>query len=241
MDLMTVASPEGEDQVAPVPVSGGEPASPQEERGVAPPEKGTVYFAVLWVQGTLTWRWFRPPPRPGKGGNASPQGEHGKKGDRLERRYQVTASGHRLSLLRPAPRKRFVRELNKRMAKAGSGELLALIWPRTGKSGTLAWDRSIVYRAYLLKEGEEAKPGFQARGRLLEVNRDDGYLLLEIRPNPQGILKRPFTLTVFASLALMDGLPPVGSGVYLEGDVRLATGRLVARKVEPAKLWDDGA
>jgi hypothetical protein len=155
------------------------------------------------------------------------------------KRYQVNASGHRLFPLRYARRRGLLKWLEKRFAEGVGGELVVFIWPRTGKSGTLAWDRSTLYKARPLQEGEEVKPGFQARGRLLEVNRDDGYLLLEIRPNPGGSLQRPFTLTVFASLALMDGLPPVGSGVFLEGDVRLATRRLVARKVEPAKLWDD--
>jgi len=46
-----------------------------------------------------------------------------------------------------------------------------------------------------------------------------------IRPRRRDFSRRPW--------------PFVGSGVYVEGEARLKTRRLVAKKVEPARLWDD--
>ncbi len=54
---------------------------------------------------------------------------------------------------------------------------------------------------------------FQARGRLVGVDREEGRLVVEIRPNPQGILKEPFRLILHAALALLEELPPGERGV----------------------------
>jgi hypothetical protein len=77
------------------------------------------------------------------------------------------------------------------------------------------------------------------RGRLAAVNLEEGHLQVEVRPNPGGKLRAPFTLTLLAPLSLLEVLPPVGSAVYLEGEVRPRSGRLVVRRWEPARLWDD--
>ncbi|MDM7325197.1 MAG: hypothetical protein P3W93_009545, partial [Thermus sp.] len=66
-------------------------------------------------------------------------------------------------------------------------------------------------------------------------------LSLEIRPNPNGLLKKAFTLVLSAPLSLLEALPPVGSGVYLEGEYRPKSRRLVARVVVPRRLFDDPA
>lgn len=91
--------------------------------------------------------------------------------------------------------------------------------------------------------GLSRRPGvepsrFQARGCLVGVDREEGRLVVEIRPNPQGILKEPFRLILHAALALLEELPPLGSGVYLEGELRPKSRRMVVRKAEPALLWD---
>jgi hypothetical protein len=77
------------------------------------------------------------------------------------------------------------------------------------------------------------------RGRLAAVDLEEGHLQVEVRPNPGGKLRAPFTLTLLAALSLLEALPPVGSGVYLEGELRPKSGRLVVRRWEPARLWDD--
>jgi hypothetical protein len=85
----------------------------------------------------------------------------------------------------------------------------------------------------------ERAPYFHLRGRLAAVNLEEGHLQVEVRPNPGGKLRAPFTLTLLAPLSLLEVLPPVGSAVYLEGEVRPRSGRLVVRRWEPARLWDD--
>jgi len=80
---------------------------------------------------------------------------------------------------------------------------------------------------------------FFVRGRLAAVDLEEGRLQVEVRPNPGGKLRAPFTLTLLAPLSLLEALPPVGSAVYLEGEVRPRSGRLVVRRWEPARLWDD--
>ncbi|MCS6867131.1 MAG: hypothetical protein NZX11_00090, partial [Thermus sp.] len=76
------------------------------------------------------------------------------------------------------------------------------------------------------------------RGRLVGVDPEEGLLRVEIRPNPRGGLKEAFTLTLAAPLALLEGLPPPGSGVRVEGELRRG-GLLVARQAEACPLWDD--
>lgn len=63
---------------------------------------------------------------------------------------------------------------------------------------------------------------------------------VEVRPNPQGRLEEPFRLTVWLPLSLFPRLPPLGRGVYLRGEYRPGSRRLVAREVGEAPLWDDG-
>jgi hypothetical protein len=85
----------------------------------------------------------------------------------------------------------------------------------------------------------ERAPYLHLRGRLAAVDLEEGRLQVEVRPNPGGKLRAPFTLTLLAPLSLLEVLPPVGSAVYLEGEVRPKSGRLVVRRWEPARLWDD--
>ncbi|MCY3290693.1 hypothetical protein, partial [Acinetobacter pittii] len=81
-------------------------------------------------------------------------------------------------------------------------------------------------------------PLMAAQGRVAFVDREEGRFGLEARPNPGGRLQEPFPLTLWAPLAPLEALT-LGSGVYVEGEARLKTRRLVAKKVEPARLWDD--
>ncbi|MGC8876488.1 hypothetical protein [Thermus sp.] len=117
--------------------------------------------------------------------------------------------------------------------------LLVQYWPRTDEGGLLA---KTLRLGKLRPAGEEAleRPRFRAQGRVAFVDREEGRFGLLVRPNPGGRLKEPFTLTLWAPLSLLEGLS-VGSGVYAEGEVRLKTRRLVVRRVEPVRLWDDPA
>lgn len=115
----------------------------------------------------------------------------------------------------------------------------ALYWPRTDAKGRLERVFPLGRLEALEAEGAKERPILSARGRLAFVDREEGRFGLEVRPNPQGQLKAPFTLVLWASLHLLEALPPVGSGVFVEGEARLKTRRLVVRRVEPASLWDD--
>ncbi|WP_022799378.1 hypothetical protein [Thermus islandicus] len=115
--------------------------------------------------------------------------------------------------------------------------LLVRYWPRTDTRGLLV-KKPLLGR--LRPAGNEAleRPLFWAQGRVAFVDREEGRFGLLVRPNPGGRLKEAFTLVLWAPLVLLEGLS-VGSGIYAEGEVRLATRRLVVRRVEPVRLWDD--
>lgn len=124
------------------------------------------------------------------------------------------------------------------MAGLVGARIRATFWPRTNGQGLL--EKSLrLGRIGAPKEDSKGHPFMAAQGRVAFVDREEGRFGLEVRPNPGGRLKEPFTLTLWAPLSLLEGLPPVGSGVYVEGEARLKTRRLVAKKVEPARLWDD--
>jgi hypothetical protein len=49
------------------------------------------------------------------------------------------------------------------------------------------------------------------------VNPEEGHLQVEVRPNPGGKLRAPFTLTLLAPLSLLEALPPWGAGSTWKG------------------------
>lgn len=117
----------------------------------------------------------------------------------------------------------------------------ARFWPRTRKDGTLDLKATQLASIVPWREALETETLLTAQGRLVGVDRERATLSLEIRPNPNGLLKKAFTLVLSAPLSLLEALPPVGSGVYLEGEYRPKSRRLVARVVVPRGLWDDPA
>ncbi|BCZ93290.1 hypothetical protein TthAA37_24790 (plasmid) [Thermus thermophilus] len=124
------------------------------------------------------------------------------------------------------------------MAELLGAHIRGTFWPRTNGQGLL--EKSLrLGRIGAPKGDAKGHPFMAAQGRVAFVDREEGRFGLEVRPNPGGRLKEPFTLTLWAPLSLLEDLPPVGSGVYVEGEARLKTRRLVAKKVEPARLWDD--
>jgi len=147
-----------------------------------------------------------------------------------------------LVLLRGENRLRFplskvARRWAPRLKEAGTERVKALVWPRTDPKGKVNPKASIVGRLYPIPEGFEE--GLLAQGRLVEVNLEKGFLILEVRKNPKGKLKEAFRLSVWASSEVLEGLPPVGGGVYLRGEYLEKERKLVARNVEPVALWDD--
>jgi hypothetical protein len=125
----------------------------------------------------------------------------------------------------------------RRFKEAGTEQVKAVVWPRTDPKGRVNPKASMVGKLYPVSEGFEE--GFVAQGRLVEVNPERGFLVLEVRGNPEGRLKEAFRLAVWASPEVLEGLPPVGSGVHLKGEYIEKARKLVAWKVEPVALWDD--
>lgn len=124
------------------------------------------------------------------------------------------------------------------MAERVGAHIRGTFWPRTNGQGLL--EKFLRLGRIGAPKGDgKGHPLMAAQGRVAFVDREEGRFGLEVRPNPGGRLKEPFTLTLWAPLSLLEDLPPVGSGVYVEGEARLKTRRLVAKKVEPARLWDD--
>lgn len=116
--------------------------------------------------------------------------------------------------------------------------VLAHFWPRTDEEGLL--ERPLLAHIFAQEAPPEAgRPTFRVRGRLLAADRDAARLVVEVRPNPKGRLREPFTLILWAPLALLEELPPPGAGVELRGEYAPRTRRLLAREARAARLWDD--
>ena len=125
------------------------------------------------------------------------------------------------------------------MSELVGAHIRGTFWPRTNGQGLL--EKFLRLGRIGAPRGDsKGHPFMAAQGRVAFVDREEGRFGLEVRPNPGGRLKEPFTLTLWAPLALLEELT-LGSGVYVEGEARLKTRRLVVRRLEPAGLWDDPA
>ncbi|MDW8358199.1 hypothetical protein [Thermus sp.] len=190
-------------------------AHPQAPKAQETPQARPSYVALLRLHGTLEMR------RPRKKGPPQPV---------------LAVEGLGDFPIRPAPTlphpQGMLRLVRRNLGKAAVAHLA----PRTDGEGRYLPDKGEAIRVLVGKEPQT--PTLILHGRLVGVDPREGLMRVEIRPNPQGRLKEPFTLTLAASLALLEGLPPLGMGVWVEGDVRRG-GLLVARQVEAQPLWDD--
>ena len=175
-----------------------------------PLSKEVIYYAALWSVGQVRVREL-------------------KKKAKVLPLYYLEVPGY--------PRGVFL-ELPRGFAQPRLGQTIGFIHaPRTDERAVLKGHLS--YVRHLEPHLWERAPYFHLRGRLTAVDLEEGQLQVEVRPNPGGRLRAPFTLTLLAPLSLLEALPPVGSAVYLEGELRPKSGRLVVRRWEPARLWDD--
>lgn len=170
-----------------------------------------MYFAVLYIPGRVE----RVPK--GMGRKGPPGGFH----LRLEGGSLPLPKAYR----------------GKPMAAYLGSFLRVRFWPRTLADGTLD-PRSPLAGFFPKPKLGQGSP-LALRGRLVGVDREEGTFQVEIRPNPGGRLEEPFRLTLWASLALLEGLPPLGQGVYVKGQYRPGSRRLVALLAWPQTLWDD--
>jgi hypothetical protein len=81
------------------------------------------------------------------------------------------------------------------------------------------------------------EPGLHALGELVKVDKENALLQLQIHPNEkQGNLHKPFKLPLVASLELLEGLPELGSGLEVWGELKPRTGRLVVTRAQAVTL-----
>jgi hypothetical protein len=119
--------------------------------------------------------------------------------------------------------------------KPPEGEQGIIVWPRTDKEGLLGNGTQLA----LYKDvGElDREPGLHALGELVKVDKENALLQLQIHPNEkQGSLHKPFRLPLVANLELLEGLPELGSGLEVWGELKPRTGRVVVTKAQAVPL-----
>jgi hypothetical protein len=120
-------------------------------------------------------------------------------------------------------------------AKPPEGEQGIIVWPRTDREGLLGNGTQLALYKAVGELGRE--PGLHALGELVKVDKENALLQLQIHPNEgQGNLRKPFKLPLVASLELLEGLPELGSGLEVWGELKPRTGRLVVTRVQAVAL-----
>ncbi|MEW6422591.1 MAG: hypothetical protein AB1511_12830 [Deinococcota bacterium] len=109
-----------------------------------------------------------------------------------------------------------------------------LLWFRTPEGYVQELELAKVMTA----TGPEAasKPQFSVGGRLKAVNREEGFLIVEVEPNKQGVLAEAFPVHIWAALDLLEKLPKVGRTLVVTGEYRPQSGRLVATRCTPVHI-----
>lgn len=115
------------------------------------------------------------------------------------------------------------------------GEQGIILWPRTDKEGLLGNGTQLALYKSVSELGRE--PGLHALGELVKVDKENALLQVQLHPNEkQGSLRRPFRLPLVANLELLEGLPELGSGLEVWGELKPRTGRLVVTKAQTVTL-----
>ena len=110
-----------------------------------------------------------------------------------------------------------------------------IVWPRTDREGRLGSGTQLALYKGVGELGRE--PGLRALGELVKVDQENALLHLQVHPNEkQGGLHKPFRLPLVASLELLEGLPGLGSGLEVWGELKSRTLRLVATRVQAVAL-----
>lgn len=120
-------------------------------------------------------------------------------------------------------------------AKPPEGEQGVIVWPRTDKEGLLGNGTQLaLYKGV----GELSRePGLHALGELVKIDKENALLHLQIHPNAgQGSLHKSFRLPLVATLELLEGLPELGTGLEVWGELKARTGRLVVTRAQAVVL-----
>lgn len=83
------------------------------------------------------------------------------------------------------------------------------------------------------KPDKVIKPLFEIGARLKEVNREEGFVVVEVEPNDTGLLRESFDVQVWAALELLEKTPRPGRTLLVYGEYRPQSGRLVATRFTP--------
>lgn len=119
--------------------------------------------------------------------------------------------------------------------KPPEGNQGIILWPRTDREGLLGNGTQLALYKSVAELGRE--PGLHALGELVKVDKENALLQLQLHPNEKhGSLRRPFKLPLVANLELLEGLPDLGSGLEVWGELKPRTGRVVVTKVQAVPL-----
>jgi hypothetical protein len=123
------------------------------------------------------------------------------------------------------------KRLRKTLRRHPEGTAVGLtLWPRT-QGGRLDLKASQVGNLHVHPNPEKAGT-FSALGLPKAWEPEKGRLVLEVRPNPQGFLPKPFALELHVPPALRPGLPAVGEGEALWVRGRVAEDLLLVEEAE---------
>jgi len=123
------------------------------------------------------------------------------------------------------------KSLRKTLSRHPEGAAVGLtLWPRT-REGRLDLAASQVGHLYVRPRPELAGT-FSVLGLPKSWEPGEGRLVLEVRPNREGILPKPFALELLVPQALRPGVPPVGEEEALWVRGRVVEGLLVVEEVE---------
>jgi hypothetical protein len=175
------------------------------------PSLAELYHAVVRAVGTLL-----------------PPGEERKRpAVRLEGGGLEGEIGLKRKRLSPAAGK----SLRKTLSRHPEGAAVGLtLWPRT-REGRLDLAASQVGHLYIRPRPEWAGT-FSVLGLPKSWEPGEGRLVLEVRPNREGILPKPFALELLVPPALRPSVPPVGEEEALRVQGRVVEGLLVVEEVE---------
>jgi hypothetical protein len=123
------------------------------------------------------------------------------------------------------------KSLRKTLSRHPEGTAVGLtLWPRT-REGRLDLAASQVGHLYIRPKTELAGT-FSVLGLPKSWEPGEGRLVLEVRPNREGILPKPFALELLVPPALRPSVPPVGEEEALRVQDRVVEDLLVVEEAE---------
>ncbi len=126
-------------------------------------------------------------------------------------------------------------KMNTLMPEVPSGLHKLTLYPRTDSEGVLGIGTALARAAPT--EGTEVREyPLHVLGRLALVDRAEGMIVVRIYPNQGTRGGRVFQLPLVASLELIESLPELGRGVFVQGTLRPRSLRLVALRASPTRL-----